>query len=256
MITLKTSRELALMRDSGRLLGQVLARLEAMVVPGVTTAQIEAEADRMIKEAGAIATFRGQPGLVPHARPYPSATCISINEEVIHGMPSARVVKDGDVVSIDCGVTLKGFVSDSAISVIAGTAKPDVVRLVETTRKCLDAAIETARPGARLHDVSFAVQMVAEGEGFGIVREFCGHGVGRELHEDPPVPNYGNPGTGPLLRAGMTIAIEPMITLGSPKVKVLKDGWTVITTDGKPAAHFEHTIAIREGGCDVLTRRD
>ncbi len=256
MIVLKTEREIGVMREAGRILARVLSHLESLVAPGVTTAELEAEADRLIREADCVATFRGQHGLVPHAPLYPAATCISVNEEVIHGIPSARRIREGDLVSIDCGVTWRGYIADSAITVIAGHASADAVRLVETTRRALAAAIKVARAGARLHDVSFAVQAQAMAEGFGVVREFCGHGVGRDLHEDPPVPNHGTPGTGPVLRPGMTIAIEPMITLGGPRVKVLKDGWTVVTADGKPAAHVEHTIAVTEGAPEVLTLRE
>lgn len=255
VIVLKTEREIEFMRKAGRILAGVLQRLSGLVAPGVSTGALEAEADRLIREAGATATFRGQPGLVPHARPYPAATCISVNEEVIHGIPSEkRILRDGDVVSIDCGVTLNGWIADSATTVIAGKASPEVQRLVDGTRIALDEALVRAKAGNHLHDVSFAVQARAMAEGFGVVREFCGHGVGRDLHEDPPIPNYGTPGTGPVLRPGMTLAIEPMITLGGPRVKVLKDGWTVVTVDGKPAAHFEHTILITDGAPEILTK--
>jgi len=253
MILLKSERDLGLMREAGRILANVLARLKEMAQPGVTTAEMDAEADRLIREAGAEATFRGQPGMVAHAAPYPAATCISINEQVIHGIPGQRVLREGDIVSVDCGVTYKGWIADAAVTVIAGQGSAEACRLVDTTRRALEAALSVARAGKHLHDISFAVQAVAMSEGFGVVREFCGHGVGRSLHEDPPVPNYGNPGTGPILRPGMTLAIEPMITAGSPKVKVLKDGWTVVTQDGKPAAHFEHSIAITEGEPLLLT---
>ncbi len=255
MILLKSEPELVLMREAGQILGSVLSAIQKMVVPGVTTADIEAEADRRIREVGAIATFRGQPGMVDHAPPYPAATCISINEQVIHGIPSNRKVREGDIVSIDCGVTWRGYIADSAISVIAGKADPEVERLVKTTRQSLLDAIAVALPGRYLHDLSFAIQSRAVAEGFGIVREFCGHGVGRSLHEDPPIPNYGKPGTGPVLRPGMTLAVEPMLNLGGPRVKVLKDGWTVVTSDGKPSAHWEHSLLITEGPAEVLTRR-
>lgn len=256
MIILKTPEEISKMRAAARILARVLTRLEAMVAPGVETAELELEAEHMIREAGAIPTFRGQRGLVSHAPPYPAATCISINDEVIHGIPSSRRIRAGDIVSIDCGVTLEGWIADSAITVPVGDLKPDVERLVMTCRIALEAAIRVARAGARLHDISFAIQSRAMAEGFGVVREFCGHGVGRDLHEDPPVPNHGTPGTGPILQPGMTLAIEPMLTLGNPRVKVAKDGWTVLTVDGKPAAHVEHTILITEGDAEVLTRRD
>jgi len=193
--------------------------------------------------------------MVRGARPFPAATCISINEEIIHGIPSKqRVIKDGDIVSVDCGVTYKGYVADSAFSRIAGSGSPDLVRLLETTKRSLYAGIEKARPGGRLGDISFAVESWAVAEGLGIVRDFCGHGVGRSLHEDPGIPNYGKPGTGPLLRQGMTLAIEPMFMLGKEKVKVLVDGWTVVTSDRSPAAHWEHTILITDNGPEILTK--
>lgn len=256
MITLKTEAELVRMRRAGAILARVLNRLSSMVRPGITTREMDEEADRIIREEGAIATFRGQRGLVEKAPPYPAATCISINEQVIHGIPSDRVIRDGDVVSIDCGVTWDGMIADSAVTVIAGRASPKAERLLATARRALWAAIRVASAGRHLHDVSAAVQTTVQAAGYGVVREFCGHGVGRDLHEDPPVPNFGNPGTGPILRPGMTLAIEPMVTLGQPKVRVLDDGWTVVTADGKPAAHFEHTIVVREGPPEVLTLRE
>jgi methionyl aminopeptidase len=256
VILLKSEPELDKMRQAGRILASVLTRMQSMIAPGVATRELEDEADRMIREAGAIPTFRGQPGMVAHAVPYPAATCISLNEQVIHGIPSDRRIKDGDIVSVDCGVTWEGYIADSAVTVMAGTVSPDVKRLVETTRRSLLAAIDCIRPGRHLGDVSFAVQAEAMAEGFGVVREFCGHGVGRSLHEDPPIPNYGNPRSGPVLRTGMTLAVEPMLTLGSPKVKVKRDGWTVVTSDGKPSAHWEHTILVTDGDPEVLTRRD
>lgn len=255
MILIKTSSEIERMRVSGRILASVLAALKKMIQPGVTTGEIEAEANRMIIASNSIATFRGQPGMVPHAPPFPAATCISVNEEIIHGIPSSRKIREGDLVSIDCGVTHDGFIADSAVSAIAGQGDPDIVRLMNTTERSLYAAIEKAWAGNHLHDLSFAVQSWAVAEGFGIVKDFCGHGVGRNLHEDPPIPNYGRPGSGPILQPGMTLAIEPMLTLGNPKIKVMKDGWTVVTADKKPAAHFEHTILITEGAPEILTDR-
>ncbi len=257
MITLKSPAEIERMRRAGAILARVLERLCAMVRPGVTTREMDEEADRIIRDAGATATFRGQPGLHDRAPPYPAATCISINEQVIHGIPSDRVIRDGDVVSIDCGVTWDGMIADSAVTVIAGKASPEGERLVATTQKALLAAIRVARAGRHLHDVSAAVQATVQAAGYGVVREFCGHGVGRNLHEDPPVPNVGNAGSGPVLRPGMTLAIEPMVTLGNPRIRVLDDGWTVVTADGRPAAHFEHTVAVTDGGPpDILTLRD
>lgn len=255
MILIKSDHEIALMRDAGRILADVLMGMNERIVPGIATQELDDWADRQIVAAGCEATFRGQPGMVRGARPFPAATCISINEEIIHGIPSnQRVIKDGDIVSVDCGVTYKGYVADSAFSKIAGQGKPDVVRLLETTKRSLYAGIEKARPGGRLGDISFAVESWAVAEGLGIVRDFCGHGVGRSLHEDPGIPNYGKPGTGPLLRQGMTLAIEPMFMLGKEKVKVLVDGWTVVTSDRSPAAHWEHTILITDNGPEILTK--
>ena len=255
MILIKSDHEIALMRDAGKILAEVLMGMNERIVPGVTTQELDDWADSRIAAAGCVATFRGQPGMVRGARPFPAATCISINEEIIHGIPSKqRVIKDGDIVSVDCGVTYKGYVADSAVSRIAGNGSPDLVRLLETTKRSLYAGIEKARPGGRLGDISFAVESWAVAEGLGIVRDFCGHGVGRSLHEDPGIPNYGKPGTGPLLRQGMTLAIEPMFMLGKEKVKVLVDGWTVVTSDRSPAAHWEHTILITDNGPEILTK--
>jgi len=256
MIVLKTAPQIDKMRVAGKILASVLDRLTEMIAPGITTACLDAEADRMIREAGGEATFRGQPGLTSDAPPYPAATCISINEQVIHGIPSARVIREGDLVSIDCGVTWHGFIADSAVTVAAGRAADRARELMETTRESLEIAISLAVPGSRLHDLSAAIHRHATLAGFGIVRDYCGHGVGAHLHEDPPIPNYGNPGTGPMLRPGMTLAVEPMVTLGNPRIRVLGDGWTVITADHKPAAHFEHTLLVTDGPAEVLTRRE
>ena len=256
MIVLKTGSQVEKMRTAGRILARVLSRLSELVAPGITTAELDEEADRMIRDAGGEATFRGQPGLTDDALPFPAATCISINEQVIHGIPSHRKLREGDLVSIDCGVTWHGFIADSAVTVVAGAVSDKVRRLMDTTRESLEIAITLAKPGNHLHDLSAAIHRHASSAGFGIVREYCGHGVGAHLHEDPPIPNYGNPGTGPILRPGMTLAIEPMITLGNPRIRVLDDGWTVVTADRKPAAHFEHTILVTDGPAEVLTRRD
>ena len=256
MIVLKSKAEIALMRHAGRVLARVLRRMAEMGSPGVTTQEMDREADRIIREAGCEATFKGQPGMVDNAPPYPAATCISLNEQIIHGIPSDRVLEPGDLVSVDCGVTYKGMIADAAVSFIVGGADKadrEIVELMEVTRQSLDDAIRAARPGRHLHDISFAVQARISTTDFGIVREFCGHGVGRDLHEDPPIPNYGTPGTGPTLRPGMTLAIEPMVTLGSPRIEVLDDGWTVVTRDRGHAAHFEHTIVITDGGAEILT---
>jgi len=255
VILIKSENEIKLMREAGRILADVLQGMFERIVPGVTTGELDRWADERIAAAGCEPVFRGQPGMSRGARPYPAVACISVNEEIIHGIPSSRrVVAEGDIVSVDCGLSWKGFVSDSAFSRIAGKSTPDLDRLNDTTRRALYAGIEKARPGNRLHDISFAVESWAVAEGLGIVREFCGHGVGRSLHEDPGIPNYGTPGTGPILRQGMTLAIEPMFMLGKERVKILADGWTVITADRSPAAHWEHTILITDGEPEILTK--
>jgi len=244
---IKTSTEIEKMRASGRILREVHNAIRPVVRPGATTMDLEAAAASKIAELGVLAAFKGYHG-------YPAALCTSVNEEVVHGIPNAkRVLKDGDIVSIDCGVILDGFYSDAAVTYAVGTASEQTRRLLETTEASLHAAIQQARVGGRLGDISAAVQEVCEAEGFGVVRDFVGHGIGRSMHEDPQVPNFGPRGKGPRLKAGMVLAIEPMINAGKPEVKVLKDGWTAVTVDGSYSAHFEHTVAITKDGPVVLT---
>lgn len=245
-IPLKSAAEMEAMRASCRLTAEVLGLVAEAVRPGVTTGELDDQARRLIGERGAKPSFLGYRG-------YPAAICISINDEVIHGIPGRRVVLPGDVVSLDVGVYYNGFHGDSATTVMVGVTDPDVIRLVETTRRALAAAVAAVRPGGRLSDVSHAVESIARASGCSVVREFVGHGVGRHLHEDPQVPNYGAPGRGPVLKPGMTLAIEPMVNLGRPEVVVLDDKWTVVTRDGKPSAHFEHTVALLEESVEVLT---
>jgi methionyl aminopeptidase len=225
---------------------EVLRQVAEAVQPGVTTGELDALTRRLIEGLKAKPSFLGYRG-------YPAAICISINDEVIHGIPGRRVVLPGDVVSLDVGVFYKGFHGDSATTVMVGVKDPDVIRLVETTRQALAAAVAAVKPGGRLSDVSHTVESVAKMAGCSVVREFVGHGVGRHLHEEPQVPNYGVPGRGPVLKPGMTLAIEPMVNLGRPEVVVLDDKWTVVTRDGKPSAHFEHTVAVLEESVEVLT---
>ncbi len=209
---------------------------------------LEEVAARKIAELGAIAAFKGYHG-------YPSALCTSVNEEVVHGMPNAkRILKDGDILSIDCGVIIDGFYSDAAVTYAIGKVTPETRKLLDVTSASLEKAIEQCRVGGRLGDISAAVQEMCEAEGFGVVRDFVGHGIGRSMHEDPQVPNFGPKGKGPRLKAGMVLAIEPMINAGGPEVRVLKDGWTAVTVDGSYSAHFEHTVAITKDGPMVLTR--
>ncbi len=244
---IKTAAELEQMRASGRILREVHNAIAPIVKPGATTMDLENVAVTKIAEFGVQAAFKGYHG-------YPAALCTSINEEVVHGIPNARrVLKDGDIVSIDCGVILDGFYSDAAVTYAVGTASDLTKRLLDTTKASLDAAIQQARVGGRLGDISAAVQEICESQGFGIVRDFVGHGIGRAMHEDPQVPNFGIRGKGPRLKAGMVLAIEPMINAGSPEVKVLKDGWTAVTVDGSYSAHFEHTVAVTMDGPVILT---
>ena len=235
------------MRASGRILRQVHDAIAPVVQPGASTMDLEEVAMARIAEFGVTAAFKGYHG-------YPSALCTSINEEVVHGMPSRkRVLRSGDIVSIDCGVILDGFYSDAAVTYPVGEVRPEITKLLETTRASLAGAIEAARVGGRLGDISSAVQQHCEREGFGVVREFVGHGIGRSMHEEPQVPNFGSAGKGPRLKAGMVLAIEPMINLGKPEVRVLPDGWTAVTVDGSVSAHFEHTVAITKDGPEILT---
>jgi methionyl aminopeptidase len=245
-VPLKSAADLDAMRTSCRMTAEVLRQVAEAVKPGVTTGELDALTRRLIEGLKAKPSFLGYHG-------YPAAICVSINDEVIHGIPGPRVVLPGDVVSLDVGVFYKGFHGDSATTVLVGVTDPDVIRLVETTRRALAAAIAAARPGGRLTDVSHAVESVAKAAGCSVVREFVGHGVGRHLHEEPQVPNYGLPGRGPVLKPGMTLAIEPMVNLGRQEVAVLDDKWTVVTRDGKPSAHFEHTVAVLEESVEVLT---
>ncbi len=237
------------MREAGRIVGQVLKELSVMVRPGMTTADLDREAERMIRDAGAIPTFKGYHG-------YPASICASVNDEVVHGIPGSRRLKEGDIIGIDCGATYLGYVGDSAVTVPVGAISDDVKRLIRITEQSLYEAIDKCRVGNRLGDVCNAVQAFVEPLGYGIVRNYCGHGIGRAMHEEPQVPNYGRPGTGPVLREGWVIAIEPMINLGHQDVRVLSDGWTVVTKDGRPSAHFEHTVAITEEGPQILTSLD
>jgi len=247
MIIGKSKKEIEKMRSAGQLVGRVLQELRRMVEPGISTLEIDNAAEKMIREAGALPTFKGYHG-------FPYSVCASVNEQVVHGFPSKYKLKEGDIFSLDCGVTLEGFVGDTATTVPVGTISEDRARLIEVTEKCLDLAIEQCRPGNRLGDIGWAVQEFAERHGYSVVRDYVGHGIGRQMHEDPQIPNYGKPGQGPKIKAGYVFAVEPMVNMGSQQTKVLADGWTVVTVDGRPSAHVEHTIAITEDGPDVLTR--
>jgi methionyl aminopeptidase len=234
------------MRHAGLIVAETLRGLRKMVEPGITTRELDAYAETKIRAANAYPTFKGYRG-------FPASICASVNDEVVHGIPSERRLREGDVIKIDCGATLDNYVGDAAISIPVGRISPEVEQLLQATRESLFKAMERMVPGNRLYDVSYAVQEYAEERGYSIVREFCGHGVGQRMHEDPQVPNYGRPGTGPRLKAGWVLAVEPMINEGTREVKVLTDGWTVRTKDGKCSAHFEHTIAVTEDGPIALT---
>ncbi|MGH2523825.1 MAG: type I methionyl aminopeptidase [Anaerolineales bacterium] len=246
----KSARELALMRQAGRITALALAEMRAHVRPGITTRQLDAIAEKVIAQHDALPAFKGYPG--PY--PFPNATTISVNEQLVHGIPGPRVLREGDLVSLDCGVRYHGFYADSAISVGVGKCSGLVQRLLEVTEQALWAGIEMMRPGKRTGDVSAAIQDFVEGNGFRVVREYTSHGIGRHMHEDPAVPNYGKPGTGVILRPGMVIALEPMVLVGTTETRTLPDQWTVVSQDGSLTAHFEHTVAVTERAPEVLTR--
>ena len=249
MVTLKSAREIAAMRRSGKITASVLTELMKAARPGITTGELDEMAERGIRELGGVPTFKGYHG-------YAASICTSVNAEVVHGIPGTYELRDGDLLSIDIGTTLDGYVSDSAVTVAIGAISQSAQRLLDVTQECLMAGIAQMLKGKRLGDIGAAVQRHAEDAGYGVVRELVGHGVGREMHEEPQVPNYGTAGAGMLLRPGLVLAIEPMITEGGHQVEILKDGWTVVTADGKLAAHFEHTIAVTEDGPKILTLRN
>lgn len=240
------------MRRANQLVGKTLGELAKHIKPGVTTLRLDKIADEFIRDHGAIPTFKDFPN--PYGTPFPASICTSVNDAVVHGVPSeSEVLKDGDIISIDCGTLLDGFNGDSAYTFCVGEVADDVKKLLKTTREALYLGIQNAIAGRHLGDISSAVQTHCEKEGYGVVRELTGHGIGREMHEDPQVPNYGRRGNGVLLKAGMCIAIEPMITMGDKSIYMMPDRWTIRTRDGKPAAHFEHTIAIRQGKAEILS---
>ncbi len=249
MISLKSPREIELMRRSGKITSTVLTTLMKAVRPGMATSELDRMAEEGIRQAGGAPTFKGYNG-------FPGSICASVNDEVVHGIPGPRVLREGDLLSIDIGTTLDGYVSDSAVTIPVGKISDEAQRLLDVTQECLTIGIAQMQAGKRVGDIGAAVQTYAERHGYGVVRELVGHGVGRAMHEEPQVPNYGEPGTGIELRPGLVLAIEPMITQGGPRIRVLGDGWTVVTADGKLAAHFEHTIAVTENGPRILTMRD
>ena len=247
MITIKSQRDIEKMREAGRIVAQALALVEKAVEPGVTTASLNAAAEAYILGRGAVPSFKGYNG-------FPATLCTSVNEQVVHGIPSEYKLGEGDILSVDCGAILDGWHGDAAITVPVGAVSEEARRLIDVTRECFYEGIAFAREGYRLSDISHAVQMHAEKNGFGVVRALCGHGIGRAMHEEPEVPNYGSAGHGPRLRTGMTLAIEPMITQGIWQVETLRDKWTVVTKDGRYAAHYENTIAVTKEEPMILTQ--
>ena len=251
MIFLKTDDEIELLRQSNLLVGKTLAEVAKMIKPGVTTKELDKVAEEFIRDNGAIPTFKGYPS--PYGGPFPGALCTSVNEQVVHGIPNDVPLRDGDIVSVDCGTLMNGFCGDSAYTFCVGEVEPEIKQLLQVTKESLYLGIENAVHGKRLGDIGFAIQSHCEAKSYGVVREFVGHGIGHEMHEDPQVPNYGRRGTGTMLKKGMCLAIEPMITQGSREIIMERDGWTVRTKDRKFAAHFEHTVAVGKGKADILS---
>jgi methionyl aminopeptidase len=247
-INIKTAAEIALMREAGRVNAEALARVKELLQPGVATADLNAAAEEILQKHGAYSPFKnyGQP-------PFPASICVSINEQLVHGIPGTRKLQEGDIVSVDCGTVLEGFVGDSAFTAGVGKISSQAAKLIEVTAQALNVGIAMMRAGNKTGDVSAAIQQFVEAQGFHVVREYTGHGVGRKMHEGPQVPNYGTPGTGALLRPGMTIALEPMVLVGTHRTRVLSNQWTVVSADGSLTAHQEHSVAITEGDPLVLT---
>ena len=248
MIIIKSDSEIDLMRESGKVTGFILKELENFIRPGLSTADIDRFVEKTIRDAGMIPTFKGYSG-------FPASACVSVNDEVVHGIPSKkRILREGDIVSVDVGSTYKGYVSDAARTYPVGQISDAAQHLIDATRDSFFAGLEYCKVGCRLSDISHAIQTSAEGEGFGVIRDYVGHGVGQNMHEDPQIPNFGRPGRGPRLAAGMVFAIEPMITERSYETQVLSNDWTVVTIDGGMAAHYENTVVITDGKPELLTR--
>jgi methionyl aminopeptidase len=245
-IIIKSSQEIDTMRRAGRIVANILDVLKRKIEPGIITEELDTITVHELSRHGATSSFKGYRG-------FPASLCVSVNNELVHGIPGKRVLKDGDIVSLDFGAIFQGFHGDAAITVGVGQISPQTQKLLEVTEGALSAGIANARSGARLGDISAAIQSFAESGGFSVVREYVGHGIGRNMHEDPQIPNYGSPGQGPLLRKGMTLALEPMVNAGGWRTRVARDGWTVITADGSLCAHFEDTIAITDDGAEILT---
>ena len=249
MIIFKSEREIQHLREAGRIVALALRAVRQAVAPGVTTQDLDEVARELITAHGAVPAFKGYHG-------FPGNICASVNDEVVHGIPGPKRLQEGDIISVDCGAIYNGYYGDSAVTIPVGAVDPVSERLLRVTEESLYKGIAAATVGNRLSDISHAVQLHVEAEGFSVVRDYVGHGIGRNMHEDPQIPNFGAPGRGPLLKPGMVLAIEPMVNVGTYKVRSLKDGWTVVTTDGKRSAHFEHTIAITPDGPQILTGLD
>jgi len=247
LITLKSTQEIEILRESNRIVAQILASLRDFIRPGVTTKELNRLAERLTRQKGATPAFKGYNG-------YPATLCVSVNEEIIHGIPGPKRLREGDLVSLDMGVRYRGYYGDAAITLPVGKVNQRARKLLQVTKESLKRAIEVAVPGNRLSDISYAIQSYAEGEGFSVVREFVGHGIGKRLHEDPQIPNYGPPHRGPFLKVGMVLALEPMVNVGTWRAELLSDSWTAVTADGSLSAHFEHTIAITDDGPLILSR--
>ena len=248
--SLKTPREIEAMRRAGSLVAETFLVLEPYVKPGVSVQELDRIAEEFIRSRGAVPAYIGYG---PRNNPFPATICASINEVICHGIPSPRKLREGDIIGVDIGVKMGGVYGDACHTYTVGGVAPEVKSLVETTRECLDAALAQVKPGARMGDIGAAIQTLAESRGFGVVREYTGHGIGKQLHEEPTVYHHGKAGTGLLLQPGMVFTIEPMINLGRKETKLLPDGWTVVTADGKPSAQFEHTLVVTPGGYDILT---
>jgi methionyl aminopeptidase len=245
-ISIKTQEELRILREAGRILSAITRELKCSLTAGITTRAVDVEAERLIKRHGVIPAFKGYRG-------FPGCVCVSVNDEVVHGIPGSRILKEGDIVSIDVGIVHNDYYADTAVTVGIGNISAELRRLLDVTYQALYKGIEHARADNHLSDISHAIQEFVELYHFSVVRDFVGHGIGRHLHEDPEIPNYGPPHNGPVLKEGMVLAIEPMVNAGVWQTRILEDGWTVVTKDGKPSAHFEHTVAITAQGAEILT---
>lgn len=247
MISLKSQKDLGMLKRSGQILASVMGEVEKNVQPGITTLDIDRLSEELIIKEKALAAFKGYKG-------FPAAACVSVNEEIVHGIPGPRVILEGDIVSIDLGINYQGYFADMAVTLAVGRINEGKKKLIEVTRQSLDTGIKQARVGNNLTDISHSIQSFVEAHGFSVVRQFVGHGIGTALHEDPEIPNFGQPHLGPLLKNGMVLAIEPMINMGSWECLILDNGWTAVTKDGAPSAHFEHTVVITEKGPVILTK--